>query len=92
VQRVYNQDPSDPYGLDALPGESFTGEQGVACENLLPRPMSPCVEEAGKENVKRTKPALKLFITPHFVDGLRNTSPPQVGWIIILQGQRLSSW
>lgn len=34
AQAVYEDDPSDPYGLDGPPGESFTGEQGVACEDL----------------------------------------------------------
>ncbi len=34
AQAVYDRDPSDPYGLDGLPGESFTGVQGVACEDL----------------------------------------------------------
>ena len=34
AQEVYDQDPSDPHGLDGLPGESFTGIEGVACEDL----------------------------------------------------------
>jgi hypothetical protein len=34
AQAVYEEDTSDPYGLDGPPGEGFTGEQGVACENL----------------------------------------------------------
>jgi len=38
AQAVYDQDPSDPHGLDGVPGESFTGEQGVACEELPHRP------------------------------------------------------
>jgi hypothetical protein len=32
AQAIYDQDPSDPYGLDGPPGEAFDGEQGVACE------------------------------------------------------------
>jgi len=38
AQAVYDRDTSDPYGLDGPIGEAFTGEQGVACENL---PHSP---------------------------------------------------
>ncbi len=34
AQAVYEQDTSDPNGLDGPPGEAFTGEQGVACEEL----------------------------------------------------------
>lgn len=35
AQAEYDQDPSDPNGLDGPPGEGFTGEPGVACEELL---------------------------------------------------------
>src|SRR5215208_6391525 len=34
AQAVYDQDTSDPYGLDGPPGESYAGEPGVACEEL----------------------------------------------------------
>jgi hypothetical protein len=34
AQQVYEQDTSDPSGLDGPPGEGYTGEQGVACEDL----------------------------------------------------------
>lgn len=34
AQAVYDQDTSDPNGLDGPPGEGFTGVQGVACEEL----------------------------------------------------------
>jgi hypothetical protein len=34
AQAVYDQDPNDPNGLDGPVGESYTGEQGVACEDL----------------------------------------------------------
>jgi hypothetical protein len=34
AQAVYDQDTSDPYGLDGPPGEAYAGEQGVACEEL----------------------------------------------------------
>ena len=34
AQAVYNQDTSDPYGLDGPPGEGYAGIQGVACEEL----------------------------------------------------------
>jgi micrococcal nuclease len=34
AQQTYEWDPSDPNGLDGPPGEGYTGEQGVACEEL----------------------------------------------------------
>jgi hypothetical protein len=34
AQEVYDDDPSDPHGLDGPSGEGFTGEEGVACEDL----------------------------------------------------------
>lgn len=34
AQAVYDQDTSDPSGLDGPIGEGFTGEEGVACEEL----------------------------------------------------------
>ncbi len=34
AQAVYDQDRSDPYGLDGPPGEAYAGEPGVACEEL----------------------------------------------------------
>jgi len=34
AQAFYEQDTSDPDGLDGPPGEAFDGEQGVACEEL----------------------------------------------------------
>ncbi len=34
AQEVYDQDTSDPSGLDGPIGESSTGEPGVACEEL----------------------------------------------------------
>jgi len=34
AQRIYEQDTSDPYGLDGPQGDGYTGEQGVACEDL----------------------------------------------------------
>src|SRR5919107_6443784 len=34
AQSVYNQDTSDPYGLDGPIGEGYAGTQGVACEEL----------------------------------------------------------
>jgi hypothetical protein len=37
AQAVYNQDTSDPYGLDGPPGDSYAGTQGVACEELPSR-------------------------------------------------------
>ncbi len=35
AQAVYDQHPSDPYGLDGPIGEASDGEAGVACEELL---------------------------------------------------------
>ena len=40
AQNVYNRDTSDPYGLDGPIGETFDGEQGVACEDLPHQPNS----------------------------------------------------
>lgn len=34
AQAIYEQDTSDPYGLDGPPGTGFTGTEGVACEDL----------------------------------------------------------
>jgi hypothetical protein len=37
AQAVFDQDPSDPSGLDGPPGEASSGVPGVACENLPSR-------------------------------------------------------
>lgn len=37
AQEFFDADPSDPDGLDGLPGDAFTGEPGVACEELPSR-------------------------------------------------------
>ena len=37
AQAVYDQDTSDLYGLDGLPGEAYAGTQGAACEELPSR-------------------------------------------------------
>ncbi len=37
AQDFFDQDTSDPDGLDGPPGEAFTGEPGVACEELPSR-------------------------------------------------------
>ena len=34
AQAVYDEDPSDPYGLDGPPGEASAGSSGVVCEEL----------------------------------------------------------
>jgi hypothetical protein len=34
AQRVYEQDTSDPHGLDGPQGEGYSGDPGVACEEL----------------------------------------------------------
>jgi hypothetical protein len=41
AQAVYDQDTSDPHGLDGPIGVAFTGEEGVACEDLPHRPGGP---------------------------------------------------
>lgn len=41
AQAVYDQDPSDPYGLDGPIGPTPDGIPGVACENLPHRPQPP---------------------------------------------------
>ena len=40
AQRVYDRDPSDPYGLDGPIGPTPDGIPGVACEDLPHRPSS----------------------------------------------------
>jgi len=40
AQSVYEQDPSDPYGLDGPIGPTSDGTPGVACEDLPSRPQS----------------------------------------------------
>jgi hypothetical protein len=37
AQAVYDNDPSDPYGLDGPIGEEYGGTEGVACESLPSR-------------------------------------------------------
>jgi len=46
AQAVYNQDPSDPYGLDGPIGEASDGEAGIACEELLDNGGSPSIPTA----------------------------------------------
>src|SRR5215211_4083079 len=38
AQRVYDQHPGDPYGLDGPIGDASEGQPGVACEELPSRP------------------------------------------------------
>jgi len=38
AQAVLDGDPSDPHGLDGPIGDAFTGQPGVACEDLPHRP------------------------------------------------------
>jgi hypothetical protein len=40
AQKVYNQDISDPNGLDGPIGEASDGTKGVVCEDLPHRPTS----------------------------------------------------
>jgi uncharacterized protein YcfL len=41
AQAAYEQDTSDPHGLDGPPGEGYSGEQGEACEALPNRVATP---------------------------------------------------
>ena len=54
AQRVYDRDPSDPYGLDGPIGEAFDGIEGVACEDLPHRPNSG--DPAGDQYGSKTPP------------------------------------
>src|SRR5829696_8309562 len=66
AQRVYDRDPSDPYGLDGPIGEASDGINGVPCEDLPHRPTSggdgggPAGEQYGKpgpvDNPKGVRP------------------------------------
>ena len=47
AQAVYDQDTTDPYGLDGPIGESYAGEQGVACEELPSRGGGATAPECG---------------------------------------------
>jgi hypothetical protein len=62
AQAVYDQDPSDPNGLDGPVGEAFDGVEGIACEELPHRPgsgqppgdqISPGQREYGEDEVIR---------------------------------------
>jgi len=62
AQAVYDQDPSDPHGLDGPIGEASDGVAGVACEELPHRPgsgqraqdpASPARRQYGEEEVIR---------------------------------------
>ncbi len=45
AQAIYDQDTSDPYGLDGPPGEAYAGTQGVACEDLPSRGYEWCWDD-----------------------------------------------
>lgn len=50
AQRVYDRDPSDPFGLDGQIGDAFEGIEGVACEELPSRSQTgtrPLVSKGG---------------------------------------------
>ncbi len=40
AQKVFDQHPGDPYGLDGPIGPAYEGKKGVACEDLPHRPDS----------------------------------------------------
>ncbi len=50
AQAFFDSDPSDPDGLDGPVGDAFTGEPGVACEEL------PSNGETGVEMMEETTP------------------------------------
>ena len=66
AQAVYEQDTSDPYGLDGPPGEGFEGVQGVACEELPSRGG----DDAPGDDIAPPERTAPEPITP------RPTSPP----------------
>ena len=55
AQAAYEQDTSDPNGLDGPIGEGYTGEQGEACENLPSRVSAQ--SPARKSQSPRSQPA-----------------------------------
>jgi hypothetical protein len=64
AQAVYDQDPSDPHGLDGPIGEASDGVAGVACEELPHRPgsgqspgdlISPGQRQYGEDEVIRNE-------------------------------------
>ena len=65
AQAVFDQDPSDPSGLDGPPGQASSGTPGVACENLPsggttpPPPPKAKAEEAKEEAKEEQKEAEK---------------------------------
>ena len=74
AQRVYDRDPSDPYGLDGPIGEASDGIKGVPCEDLPHRPTSggdgggPAGEQYGKpgpvDNPKGVRPGTTVKKIP----------------------------
>ena len=56
AQAVYDQDTSDPNGLDGPRGEGYTGEQGEACEDLPSR--------AGPSPAQRSQSPRPQPVTP----------------------------
>jgi len=73
AQAVFNQDRSDPHGLDGPIGEAFDGVEGVACEELphtpgsgqrAGDPASPGRRQYAEEEViRRTIPDRRLSNT-----------------------------
>jgi hypothetical protein len=69
AQAVYDQDTSDPNGLDGPAGERYTGEQGEACEDLPTRVGAQ--PSAQKSQSPRPRPAAVPTPAP------TPASPPQ---------------
>ena len=71
AQAVYEQDTSDPNGLDGPIGEGYMGEQGEACENLPSRIATQSPAPARENPNPRPRPAAVPTPSP------APASPPQ---------------
>ena len=89
AQRIYDRDPSDPYGLDGPIGEASEGIKGVPCEDLPHRPTSgggPAGEQYGKpgpvDNPKGVRPGTTVKKMP------KTDGPPYLayGAVALLAG------
>jgi hypothetical protein len=75
AQRVYDRDPSDPYGLDA-------DDDGIACEELPHRPTS-----AGDQYSPATPTDTPNNVVPNTTSQMPNTGGPPylaVGAVLLL--------
>jgi micrococcal nuclease len=78
AQAVYEQDQSDPYGLDGPQGEASTGTPGVACEELPNR-----TPNGTRQQRDAPRPSLEPTPTPppppSSSSGRGGSSPPVSG-------------